>query len=92
VPTATATAAFVGQRISEAFDLYQPDLVVSVHPLMQVRGRPGEGTGGGGCCVTVAGWLLVWCRSQCSCVAMLATLVLPSTPSSGHKEYQCLTA
>lgn len=63
VPTATASAAFVGQRISEAFDLYHPDLVVSVHPLMQVCGwgwcvgvrgqrvRGGEGEvkqGGGG--------------------------------------------
>ncbi len=36
VPCSTATAAVVGHRVSEAFDLYQPDLVVSVHPLMQV--------------------------------------------------------
>lgn len=37
VPCATASAAVVGRRVSEAFDIYQPDLVVSVHPLMQVQ-------------------------------------------------------
>ncbi|KAL4447742.1 hypothetical protein ABPG75_004961 [Micractinium tetrahymenae] len=35
VPCSTASAAVVGRRVSEAFDIYQPDLVVSVHPLMQ---------------------------------------------------------
>jgi hypothetical protein len=38
VPASTLSAAIVGRRISEAFDQYQPDLVVSVHPLMQVGG------------------------------------------------------
>lgn len=35
VPCSTFSAAIVGRHISEAFDIYQPDLVVSVHPLMQ---------------------------------------------------------
>lgn len=35
VPLTTAAAAVVGRRVSEALDHYQPDLVVSVHPLMQ---------------------------------------------------------
>ena len=37
VPFTTGTAAIVGPQLSEAYDKYQPDLVVSVHPLMQVR-------------------------------------------------------
>eukprot|EP00887_Chlorella_sp_A99_P005928 scaffold29.g5928.t1 len=37
VPLTTAAAAVVGRRVSEALDHYQPDLVVSVHPLMQAR-------------------------------------------------------
>lgn len=36
VPVTTATAAFVGPQVSRAFDETRPDLVVSVHPLMQV--------------------------------------------------------
>lgn len=36
VPAATAVGAFVGRQISQAFEEYDPDLVVSVHPLMQV--------------------------------------------------------
>ncbi|KAI7838470.1 hypothetical protein COHA_007733 [Chlorella ohadii] len=35
VPCSTASSVVVGRRVSEAFDIYQPDLVVSVHPLMQ---------------------------------------------------------
>jgi 1,2-diacylglycerol 3-beta-galactosyltransferase len=35
VPLATATAAVVGARIGAAYAAYDPDLVVSVHPLMQ---------------------------------------------------------
>lgn len=35
VPVTTVTAAMVGRHVSEALDYYQPDLVVSVHPLMQ---------------------------------------------------------
>lgn len=35
VPLATASAAIVGASVSEAYDLYDPDLVISVHPLMQ---------------------------------------------------------
>ena len=34
-PTSAFTSFFVHRKISEAFDHYQPDLVVSVHPLMQ---------------------------------------------------------
>lgn len=41
VPVTTATAAFVGPQVSRAFDETRPDLVVSVHPLMQVCGRGG---------------------------------------------------
>lgn len=44
VPAATATAAFVGHQVSRAYDEVKPDLVVSVHPLMQV---------------TVTGWLCI---------------------------------
>ncbi|KAL6770016.1 MGD1 [Auxenochlorella protothecoides x Auxenochlorella symbiontica] len=36
VPVTTATAAFVGPQVSRAFDETRPDLVVSVHPLMQI--------------------------------------------------------
>ncbi|KAF6248396.1 hypothetical protein COO60DRAFT_1691478 [Scenedesmus sp. NREL 46B-D3] len=35
VPYFAAMRAFVGRHIAEAFDSYDPDLVVSVHPLMQ---------------------------------------------------------
>jgi hypothetical protein len=37
VPLTIATAALAGREISKAYDIYQPNLVVSVHPLMQVR-------------------------------------------------------
>lgn len=35
VPLATATAAVVGRHVSAAYDKYRPNLVLSVHPLMQ---------------------------------------------------------
>lgn len=35
VPVSNATLAFVGRSVSEAYEIYKPDLVVSVHPLMQ---------------------------------------------------------
>ena len=56
VPTATATAAFAGRHLAEAFEQYDPDLVVSVHPLMQVRGGR-QGWEGG---VAVPACLPVW--------------------------------
>ena len=34
-PTSVVTSLMVARKIGAAFDLYQPDLVVSVHPLMQ---------------------------------------------------------
>jgi len=34
-PTSAVTSLMVHRKIGAAFDLYQPDLVVSVHPLMQ---------------------------------------------------------
>ena len=34
-PTSAFTSVFVSRNVSRAFKLYQPDLVVSVHPLMQ---------------------------------------------------------
>lgn len=37
VPITTAVAAAVGRQVSQCYEHYQPDLVVSVHPLMQVR-------------------------------------------------------
>lgn len=37
VPLTVATAAVAGRQISEAYDIYKPNLVISVHPLMQVR-------------------------------------------------------
>lgn len=45
VPIATATAAFVGPQVSRAYDETKPNLVVSVHPLMQVLLCAGEGMG-----------------------------------------------
>ncbi len=36
VPTQTISSLFVSKQVSAAFDKYQPDLVVSVHPLMQL--------------------------------------------------------
>ena len=36
VPTQTVSSLFVSKQVAEAFDQYQPDLVVSVHPLMQL--------------------------------------------------------
>ena len=36
VPVQHVMGLIMGRQISEAFDHYQPDLVVSVHPLMQV--------------------------------------------------------
>ncbi len=36
VPVQSVMGLIMGRQISEAFDRYQPDLVVSVHPLMQV--------------------------------------------------------
>ncbi len=36
VPVQSVMGVIMGRQISEAFDRYQPDLVVSVHPLMQV--------------------------------------------------------
>lgn len=36
VPTQTMSSLFVSRQVGEAFDHYQPDLVVSVHPLMQL--------------------------------------------------------
>lgn len=36
VPTQTVSSLFVSKQVAEAFDHYQPDLVVSVHPLMQL--------------------------------------------------------
>eukprot|EP00878_Enallax_costatus_P016039 GHUV01016815.1.p1 GENE.GHUV01016815.1~~GHUV01016815.1.p1 ORF type:complete len:526 (+),score=156.68 GHUV01016815.1:200-1777(+) len=35
IPYLSAMYAFVGKHLSDAFDRYDPDLVVSVHPLMQ---------------------------------------------------------
>ncbi|KAK9861351.1 hypothetical protein WJX84_003361 [Apatococcus fuscideae] len=35
VPVQRASAAWVGHEVSKAFDQYQPDLCISVHPLMQ---------------------------------------------------------
>lgn len=35
IPYLSGMYAFVGRHLSEAFDLYDPDLVVSVHPLLQ---------------------------------------------------------
>lgn len=35
-PTMCLTSAFVAEQLSAAFDVYDPDLVVSVHPLMQL--------------------------------------------------------
>lgn len=35
VPLATISAAIVGSSVSQAYDQYDPDLVISVHPLMQ---------------------------------------------------------
>lgn len=35
IPIATASTAIVASSIAAAFDAYDPDLVVSVHPLMQ---------------------------------------------------------
>jgi 1,2-diacylglycerol 3-beta-galactosyltransferase len=35
IPMSTATSAWVGRHISEAYAQYSPDLVISVHPLMQ---------------------------------------------------------
>lgn len=35
IPYFTAVHAFVSRRLNEAFNTYQPDLVLSVHPLMQ---------------------------------------------------------
>ena len=36
VPTQTVSSLFVSKQVAAAFDRYQPDLVVSVHPLMQL--------------------------------------------------------
>lgn len=36
VPTQTISSLFVSRQVGEAFNQYQPDLVVSVHPLMQL--------------------------------------------------------
>jgi 1,2-diacylglycerol 3-beta-galactosyltransferase len=36
VPTQTISSLFVSKQVAQAFDQYQPDLVVSVHPLMQL--------------------------------------------------------
>ena len=50
VPLATVSAAIVSSSISEAYDQYDPDLVISVHPLMQhvpvrvLRQRQASGT------------------------------------------------
>lgn len=35
LPIATAASAFVASSVSAAYEMYDPDLVVSVHPLMQ---------------------------------------------------------
>ena len=35
VPLATVSAAIIGASVSQAYDKYDPDLVISVHPLMQ---------------------------------------------------------
>lgn len=35
-PLQLAMSVITGRQVSEAFEQYQPDLVVSVHPLMQV--------------------------------------------------------
>lgn len=35
LPITTVTSALVGRRVAECYQHYQPDLVVSVHPLMQ---------------------------------------------------------
>lgn len=35
-PLQLAMSVIMGRQVSEAFARYQPDLVVSVHPLMQV--------------------------------------------------------
>lgn len=49
VPLATMAASIVASKVSEAYDLYDPDLVISVHPLMQhvpvrvLRGRQASG-------------------------------------------------
>jgi 1,2-diacylglycerol 3-beta-galactosyltransferase len=36
VPMQHVMGLIMGRQISQAFEHYQPDLVVSVHPLMQV--------------------------------------------------------
>jgi hypothetical protein len=36
VPTQTVSSLFVSRQVGAAFDHYKPDLVVSVHPLMQL--------------------------------------------------------
>jgi hypothetical protein len=36
VPTQTVSSLFVSKQVGQAFDHYQPDMVVSVHPLMQL--------------------------------------------------------
>ena len=36
VPTQTVSSLFVSKQVGKAFQHYQPDLVVSVHPLMQL--------------------------------------------------------
>lgn len=35
VPTLTFTSVMVARYVTEAFERYKPDLVISVHPLMQ---------------------------------------------------------
>ena len=37
VPMQHVMTLIMGRQISDAFEQYQPDLVVSVHPLMQVK-------------------------------------------------------
>ena len=36
VPITTAVSALIGREVSRCYEHFQPDLVVSVHPLMQV--------------------------------------------------------
>ena len=68
----------VRRRINEAYDLYQPDLVVSVHPLMQMVplqvlrerirwGLLGYLTGAAGClgCLWSVMYLVGCCRLLC---------------------------
>jgi len=38
-PQMAATSAFVAREVAKMLDIHRPDIIVSVHPLMQVRLR-----------------------------------------------------